>query len=154
MSSVELKMGNIEEFFADPIGPIGRIIEEKSIETEAMAKALLMLPGQGRLYLPGVIAFTGSTGKFYTNWATGGRTSAHVASAPAEPPASDTGLLLASIGHRIGTDGTVYGIVGSPSLVAVYMELGTHRVGGEVGNLPRPFLVPALEIVVGPAIPQ
>ena len=148
--TVELYMGNIEAFFADPLGRIGQIIDEKSVETEAVAKALLLLPPAGRTYKPGVIAFT-SGGKFYTNWPgwTGG-----TASAPGEPPHSRTGELLGSIGHRVGVGETVYGIVGSPDPVALYMERGTHRRDGTVGVLPRPFLVPALEIVVGPAIPQ
>jgi hypothetical protein len=87
--------------------------------------------------------------KFYSNWATGGTRTAHVASAPGQAPSVETGELLASVSHHIGVSDTVYGIVGSPLLTALFMEKGTHREDGSIGDLPRPFLVPALEIVCG-----
>jgi hypothetical protein len=148
--TVELHYDAIEALFADPAGPVGRIIEKKTLEVEAMAKALLLVPGSGRAYMPGVLAFVHG-GKFYTNWSTGGRAAAHVASAPGEPPASDTGTLLASVTHAIGVeDGVVTGRVGTSKLYGKYLEEGTmwHDAAPGPHILPRPWLVPALRIVV------
>lgn len=145
-SGVEINFGAIERLFADPDGPVGQIIEEKTIEVETVAKGLLAIPGSGKTYLAGVITFK-SGGKIYSNFDTGGSLP-HQASAPGAPPAMETGKLLGSVGHRIGTDGTVYGIVGTPEMYGRYLELGTHREDGTVGLLPRPWLRPALYIVL------
>jgi hypothetical protein len=149
-------MGAIEAMFADPAGPIGQIIEEKTVKVEAYAKVLLDTPGGGSTYSPGIIAFR-SGGKFYTNWRTGGRRDAHRASAPGQPPANDPGnpahpggLLSKTLGHKIGVDETVYGVVGSPMFYAHFLEFGTKGPGR--GTRKRPFLVPALVMVVGPAV--
>lgn len=141
MGSVELHMENIEAMFADPAGPVGQIIEKKTLEVKEVAKSLLLIPGSGSLYLPGVLSFKRGS-KWYSNWATGGRTTAHTASSAFAPPSSDTGKLFASIWHDLDVDVTVRGRVGSSVPYILYLELGTKYME------PRPFLVPALHIVV------
>lgn len=142
MSHVELNMGNIQAMFADPAGPVGQIIEKKAYEVEAMMKALLLIPGSGGIYLPGVLTFS-RHGKIYSNFATGGRTTPHLASAAGEPPSSDTGSLLNTLFHTLGVEETVYANVGSPLEYATYLEHGTRFMA------PRPFMVPALHLVLG-----
>lgn len=139
--SVELNDANIEEFFRDRNGPIGRIMEQKAYAVENAAKALLLIPGSGRYYGPGVLTFR-RNGKIYSNYSTGGRGSGHVASAPGEPPASDTGALLNSLYHSILVEETVFARVGSDKQYAIWLELGTRYMA------PRPFLRPALDIGV------
>lgn len=136
-----MHMDNIERMFADPAGPVGRIIEKKAVEVSAVAKTLLMIPGAGEIYQPGVMTFRRGS-RIYSNWASGGRKTTHQASAPGEPPASDSGKLLESVTHDLEVGDTVYANVGSPLFYARYLELGTRYL------LPRPFLVPALHIVV------
>jgi hypothetical protein len=137
--SVHLNDAAISEFFKDPDGPIGRIIEHKAYAVEMAAQALLLIPGTGRYYPPGILTFR-RDGKIYSNYSTGGRQTGHIASAPGEPPASDTGMLLASINHKIMVENTVFARVGSDRKYAIYLELGTRFMA------PRPFLRPALDI--------
>ncbi len=147
---VELNHEAIAQMFADPSGPVGQIMEQKALEVETVAKSLLLIPGAGREYLPGVLSFVHG-GKFYSNWSTGGRAAAHVASAPGEPPSSDTGSLLASITHEIRVEnGVVTAYIGSSKEYAIWLEKGTwwHDAAGGQHIAPRPFLVPALHIVV------
>lgn len=139
MGHYEIDMAGIQELFADPAGPVGQIIEDKTLKVEGIAKALLLIPGSGRLYTtrffrgregrPGQIP-----GKLYSY----GSRPPHRASAPGMPPASDTGQLLASIGHRILVEDTVIGRVYADKVYALYLEHGTRYMA------PRPFLVPAL----------
>lgn len=126
----------------DPEGPIGRDIEQRVIRGEAMAKRLLSMHGTGRTYK-----------KTKPN-------RIHQASAPGEPPAPDTGLLRAAVGHAVGTDADgIYGEFGiatgdtpaaterendtTLSDIGVYLELGTRRM------LPRPWLRPSLPAAAG-----
>lgn len=78
------------------------------------------------------------TGRIYTR----GNIS-HQASAPGEPPATDTGRLLNAIAGDLETsdkqNGFVRGFIRAATEYAGYLELGTRRI------LPRPFLVPAIE---------
>ena len=126
--------------FKDPAGPVGEIIERKTLSVEAVAKELLLIPGSGRLYTQYVFtrikgAPRGTPGRlgFY------GNRPPHRASAPHMPPASDTGQLLAHIGHEILVKETVIGRVTAPAPLALWLELGTRYME------PRPFLRPALE---------
>lgn len=139
MSNVELHQDAIHALFADPAGPVAQIIEKRAYLVEAAAKELLLIPGSGRMYLPGVLTFRRG-GKIYSNYSTGGRAKAHRASAPGEPPASDTGFLLGSIHHKMEVGETVYATIGSDLEYATYLELGTRYMA------PRPFLRPALDI--------
>jgi HK97 gp10 family phage protein len=63
----------------------------------------------------------------------------HRASAPGEPPASDTGALLASI--RVEQTGPLEAtaMVGTP--YAAYLEYGTVKMA------PRPYATPAIESI-------
>jgi hypothetical protein len=142
--SVQLNDDAIERMFADPKGPIGQIMEHKAYAVEAAIKALLLIPGTGRLYDAGVLTFT-RDGKVYSNYSTGGRAAPHRASAPGEPPASDTGALLNSINHTIGVEATVYVRIGSDKKYAIWLEHGAPGARIE----PRPFIVPGLHIGLG-----
>ncbi len=140
MADFELNEAGIHALFSDPIGPVGEIIEHKAINVEGIAKALLLIPGSGRLYdtyvytrIPGAAPGTPGRLGFY------GHRPPHVASAPGMPPASDTGQLLASLGHKLEVEDTVVGRVFAAKLYALLLEHGTRYM------LPRPFLVPALE---------
>lgn len=72
------------------------------------------------------------TGEVYTR-----RGVEHVASAPGEPPASDTGRLANSIRTEYNV-ATLTGRVVADAAYAAYLEYGTQRMA------PRPFLRPAL----------
>jgi hypothetical protein len=64
----------------------------------------------------------------------------HQASAPGEPPATDTGALIASGRADAVVDGaTVEAVVDYRAPYAVHLEYGTRKM------LPRPFLNPAIE---------
>lgn len=134
--SVELNDEAIAAMFADPVGPIAKIIEGYAYKVEAAAKSLLLIPGSGRLYEPGEY-FLRRGSKIY-HWVRSGPP--HRASAAGEPPASDTGFLLNSITHQMGVDEKVYATVGSSLKYAIWLELGTKYMA------PRPFLRPALDI--------
>ncbi|MEK9769604.1 MAG: HK97-gp10 family putative phage morphogenesis protein [Betaproteobacteria bacterium] len=60
------------------------------------------------------------------------------ASAPGEPPATDTGFLVSNISFQIGFDGLSADII-SQAPYSTDLEFGTSKMGA------RPFLVPALE---------
>lgn len=135
MAHVELDHAAIEEMFADPDGPIGKAMEIAGFLVEGRAKELVLTPGSGSVY----------TTRFYTD-ARGvvhptGHRPPHRASAPGEPPASDTGRLLSSIGHRIRVEDTLVAQVFADARYATYLELGTSKMA------PRPFLRPALDAV-------
>lgn len=133
--AVQLNEGAIQALFADPEGPVAQIIEQYAYKVESAAKTLLLIPGSGRVYLPGEY-FLKRGSKIY-HWT---RETEHRASAPGDPPASDTGSLLSSISHQMGVDEMVYATVGSPLKYALYLELGTRFLQ------PRKFLTPALTI--------
>jgi hypothetical protein len=100
----------------------------------------LLIPGSGRLYTTrffrGREGRPGQTpGKLYSY----GSRPPHRASAPGMPPASDTGQLLASIGHTIMVGDTVFARVHADKRYAIWLEHGTRYM------LPRPFMLPGLE---------
>lgn len=66
----------------------------------------------------------------------GGRV--HVASAPGDMPAIDTGELVSSLTKRM-ISGKARGVYFTDNDHAVYMEYGTSKI------LPRPFMTPAAE---------
>jgi hypothetical protein len=135
VSRVETDSANIHALFADPTGPVGAIMERAAFAVENRMKELLLTPGSGRLY----------TTRFFTDHAGVvhpiGHRPPHRASAPGEPPASDTGRLLSSISHDIRVEDTLVARVGSPLKVAEWLELGTSKMA------PRPFARPALDAV-------
>lgn len=131
----------LERLLNDPEGPIGQDMERRAVDVEAHGKRLLSMHGTGRVYRkrkPRRI---------------------HQASAPGEPPAPDTGLLRASLGHVVDVDGRGlhadigYGLDAESAAeresdtnvakVAEYLEVGTRRMA------PRPFLRPSLRAAEG-----
>ena len=63
----------------------------------------------------------------------------HVASAPGQAPATDTGFLVSSIFSEVGVDrGDVVGLVRASAPYAVHLEFGTMNMAA------RPFFEPAL----------
>jgi hypothetical protein len=126
----------------DPEGPVGRDLERRVIRGEAAAKRFLSMHGTGRIYR-----------KSHP-------TRIHQASAPGEPPAPDTGLLRAAVGHAVGTDAeglyAEFGIATGPtpaaaeregdttiSDIGIYLELGTRHLA------PRPWLRPSVPAAAG-----
>jgi hypothetical protein len=148
MGHYEIDQAAVQALFADPLGPVGRIIEHKCLNVEGVMKELLLIPGSGRTYTTrfyrgraGHFLFPGVPqvpGKLYA-WPD---RVPHTASAPGMPPASDSGQLLASIGHELEVRDTVVGVVHADKKYAVYLEDGTRYMA------PRPFMKPALEIGV------
>jgi hypothetical protein len=135
--TVEIDYEAIQAMGKDRFGPVGKVIEQKAVVTETIAKVLMKIPGTGRYYGPGSYFLTrgfGPARKVY-HWT---RHSGHQASAPGEPAASDTGYSAAQIGHRIEVRQTVVGIVEGKSKYFIYTELGTRYMK------PRPVLRPAL----------
>lgn len=146
MGHYEINELGVEALFADPEGAVGKIIERKTLNVEAMWKELLLIPGSGRTYT--TLFFRGRAGHKLGN--TGqmqvpeklysfGARPAHTASAAGESPASDSGQLLASIGHEIYVDDVVKGRVYADKEYAIFLEDGTRFM------LPRPFMRPGLE---------
>ena len=142
MTAFTFDEGALYELEHDPNGPVGRDIEARVIRGEAAAKRLLSLHGSGRIYH-----------KTHP-------TRIHQASAPGEPPAPDTGLLRAAVGHAVGTDSEgVYGEFGiatgheiaaaerengaTLSDIGVWLEFGTRHME------PRPWLRPSLPAAAG-----
>lgn len=138
MARVEVYSDAIAELARDPEGEIAKDMERAAFSVENEAKALLLRPGSGRIYEPGSHYYR-KGGKLY-HWV---RTlPAHQASAPGEPPSSDTGLLLNTLEHVMDEDaGGVFYRVGSREKVAEYLEQGTRLME------PRPFLRRALDVL-------
>lgn len=131
--AVNIDHAALQAMFSDPAGPVGKIIEQKCIAVETLAKILVATPGSGREYPEGSY-FLNRDGKLYA-WK---RSTSHRASAPGEPPSSDTGNLLSNIGHSITVEDTVVGHVRASTRYAMWLETGTRFMA------PRPFLRPAL----------
>ena len=136
----------IAELAMDPLGPVGQVIEQKTLAVEGVMEALLLIPGSGRTYTTffyrgrqgrplGGTGLLQTPGKLYSY----GIRPPHTASAPGMPPASDTGSLLASIGSELLEEDTVKGRVHADKVYALYLEYGTRYMA------PRPFMLPALE---------
>ena len=88
-------------------------------------------------------------GRWYTRAATEkGQVSTHKrrtkASAPGEPPASDSGTLVEMVAHRIDAD-RMGAEVGAKTEYALYLEEGTKDKLGNVRMAPRPFMQPAAD---------
>src|SRR5262245_14926549 len=87
---------------------------------EAELKVILSTPGRGRAYKRG-------------------KNVVHVASAPGDPPAPDTGRLRNSSTHEVVRQGDdVIARVSDNTQYALHLELGTERIE------PRPALRPLL----------
>jgi len=109
----------IKQLLESPEGPTGRYLHACGLAVQTEAKRLASTPGRGRTYTRGGVT--------------------HVASAPGDPPAVDTGRLRASIGSELARDAQgLHARIGSTYDVALFLELGTRKMAA------RPFLRPAL----------
>ena len=152
MARAEIFEAAYEAMCHEPDGPVGRIMERAAYAVENEAKLKLLTPGTGREYDTRFF-YTHMGGEIYLRQA--GHRPPHRASAPEEPAASDTGMLLGSVTHEMGEG--VEGVeahVGSPTKVALYTELGTREVPppgpgmpGHHGMVERPWLRPSLDIL-------
>lgn len=130
MSRVEIDDTAIDALF-DEVVP--REMERRAFNVENRAKRLVVQHGGGRVY--DTRFWRDSQGRLRR----GGRRVPHQASAPGQPPATDTGRLLASIHHILEGEGQhTVAHVGSDVNYALFLELGTRYMAA------RPFLRPAL----------
>jgi HK97 gp10 family phage protein len=95
----------------------------------ALRSAALLVEGTAKKK----ISHGGRSGRLYSG-RRGGRS--HQASAPGQPPKTDTGRLVASITHNFEH---MSAEVGSDVLYAPYLEMGTSKMS------PRPWLKPSLD---------
>ena len=105
-----------------------RVVENPEHHAEKLiARATMLVEGS----VKELIQAGGKTGRTYGK---------HTASAPGQPPATDTGKLVGSISMRIeDSDGEVLGIVSASAKYAPFLEFGTTNMA------PRPFMQPGLE---------
>lgn len=130
MATVEIDDGALDAFLDEVVE---RDIERRAYNVENTAKRLVAMHGGGRVY--DTRFFRDREGRLRR----GGRRVPHQASAPGQPPASDTGRLMASIHHEmLGAGQGVEARIGSDVNYALFLELGTRYMA------PRPFLRPAL----------
>jgi len=139
----------LDELLHSVHGPVGEDLERRAIEVENTQKRLLSMHGSGVIYGQGstTYSYTRKSGKVVT--AT--RHKVHQASAPGEPPATDTGRLRATVGHGVGHDQLgLYinvGSGGNPAIpgvaYATYLEYGTRNIA------PRPWLRPSVKAAEG-----
>ena len=107
--------------------PIRRAIEASALEVERAAKTSVQRgPKTGRVY------------KKYNPRRT------HRASAPGQPPATDTGYLASSVHAWMDPDG-LGATVQAHAKYGPYLEYGTENEDGTQRIKPRPFLLPAFE---------
>ena len=105
-----------------------RVVENPEHNAERLiARAAMMV--QGRIV--DSIQRDPKTGAVYGN---------HQASAPGQPPATDTGQLVRSIQWNVeGTEGEVVGVIRASAPYAAMLEFGTSNIA------PRPYMQPGLE---------
>lgn len=139
--TIQRNEAEFDYIFRSSEGPLARHLEETALKVEAAQKLLLSMHGTGRVY----------TTRFYRDkqgrLRRGSPRPPHQASAPGEPPATDTGRLRATVSHVVATDEKgLYTEVGSganPAIpgvdYAVYLEVGTRDIA------PRPWLKPSLD---------
>lgn len=153
----DIHEAQLQELFRDPAGPIGTIMQRATMRVENRAKLNLLEPGGGRTYDQ---LFRYRHAEDGMHLVTFGSRPAHTASAPEQPAASDTGILAASVTHRVEeTEDGLVGHVGSPLKEAIFTELGTREVPppgpgepGHHGMIERPWLRPALDELNGAVI--
>ena len=98
-----------------------------------VTRATLMVEGSAKESI-----LKGGTGKLYEKY---NPRRTHRASAPKEPPASDTGFLVSQISMNVKkeSNGVVVGQVISAAPYSAHLEFGTTNM------TERPFMQPALE---------
>lgn len=118
---VRIDRGALAAFVNAPDGYIARDLARRAIAVDTEATRLVHQAGGGRTYR------------------LSNPTRVHRASAPGQPPATDLGMLAASITWALGRDAKgLFAVVGSGLRKARWLELGTRRMAA------RPFLRPAL----------
>ena len=117
----------LRRLFGDLRDEVGKMVLATAVEMRAdIVKSIQSGPASGRTYKKS------------------NPTRTHTASAPGQPPMSDTGRLANSITFdRIGD---LTATVGSELIYATWLEYGTAKMNfaGGVGG-PRPFFRPAVE---------
>jgi hypothetical protein len=130
----------LEKLAAKLVRPVQQAVEAGAMLVESTAKRSIQQPGHGHVY------------EKYKPRRT------HRASKPGDPPASDTGALVASI-HRRGLADKLTYVVGTGLDYGLYLEFGavipTKAARGREGRMrkadiggvlhPRPWLFPAFE---------
>lgn len=101
---------------------------------QACSRAVVMSVEAVRSEAIVLVLNTPKTGRVYSR-----RGVEHTASAPGEPPASDTGRLVGSIRADYTRLGDLAGVVRASTEYAAHLEYGTQNME------PRPFMRPALE---------
>lgn len=106
----------LERLFTSPAGPVAKDLKRRGIKVHRRVVQSLHQAGTGRQY---------------------GR---HTASAPGQPPATDTGRLAASIREDLHVDSRgLVEVIGTDVDYALPLEVGTRDIA------PRPFLRPGLK---------
>lgn len=96
---------------------VSRVVEETAIGIETHMKENIQEEKHGRAYSRGGVV--------------------HIASAPGEAPATDTGFLVNSISHEM--TGETSAVIGAAAEYAPHLEFGTVHIAA------RPFMGPAFE---------
>jgi hypothetical protein len=112
----------LAQYVNSPTGDVARDLTKRAIRVETAVKRSLHEPGKGRVYVKS------------------NPRRVHRASAPGAPPATDLGLLAASIKHAIGKDTVgIFAQIGTGLKKGRWLELGTRNMR------PRPYLRRALK---------
>ena len=126
--SIDLKISNLKAFNKK----LNKRLNENKVQ-EYVTRGTMMVQNTAKESI-----LKGGTGRLYEKYEPR-RT--HRASAPKEPPASDTGFLASQITMEVKkkTNGTVVGQVISAAPYSAHLEFGTTFM------IERPFMQPALE---------
>lgn len=114
--------------------PARKAIRKGALQIRRTATVSIRRPGTGQLYTHRF--FTDASGKVRP--LTGVSRPPHRASAPGQPPASDTGTLLGSV-EMVLFDGGLAAEVGTRLDYGKFLEFGTSKMAA------RPWLSPAWE---------
>jgi HK97 gp10 family phage protein len=116
--------------------PTRKAIRKGALQVRRTATTSIRNPGKGRLYTHRF--FTDKSGVVRPLTGKKGQRPPHRASAPGDPPASDTGRLLGSI-EVVMRDGGLAAEIGTALDYGRFLEFGTKNVEA------RPWLQPAWE---------
>jgi len=124
---IEFKISNLKEFNKK----LNKKLQENKVK-EYVTRATLMVQNTAEESIQ-----AGGSGKSYKKY---NPRRTHTASAPRQPPATDTGFLVSQITMNVKTraDGSVVGQIISSAPYSKHLEFGT------VNMQPRPFMQPAL----------
>lgn len=125
---------NIKQVLGAGRAGVPRDLDGIGLKITSKLRTRLSIPGKGNVY--DTLFFTDRQGRVIPF----GSRPVHVASAPGQPPAVDTGTLRASYGHyaRRSAEGGLL-IVGTGVEYAKFLEFGTSKIA------PRPHLRPVIK---------